>query len=179
MFTIEQKKLIIELQTSEKHIGTLISQDDSEENLKRCCLGVYAYCCGYEKECQKIKFKYTDSIFFFDDYDQWNLYSSDGKFCCFTIEDKKEYAKIRNLAGLNDYRGFQFSHKFISKFIFTMPERVFRNFNKGGVEELNCELNKFVSEIERLAKEKKYDEIVENWKLELASASQPKLSEKK
>jgi len=172
MFTTEQKKLIIELQTSKKYKGGLIGNNDSEENLHRCCLGVYAHCCGYKKTIEnlfpKIKFEFSRDIAFFKDYSQWNLYSENGKFCDFYIYLRDGSVKISTLAALNDSNIKDFDHKFISKFLFTMPERVFRNFNEGHLSELDYEFGEFFLKVEKLAEEKNYIRITEGWKKELS-----------
>jgi hypothetical protein len=169
MFTIEQKKLIIELQTSKKHVGGLIGPHDSQNHLNRCCLGVYAHCCGYEKDSGGyIEFKDCHSVSFFYDYSLHNLSSISGDFWFFGVYEKNESCAILNLSGLNDCTLKDFSHEFISKFLFTMPERVFTNFRDRESLELRYDIEKFISEIERLAEEKNYVETVEGWKKELS-----------
>ena len=46
MFAQEQKKWIVRLKTSEKYASGLIGPRDTKDHWHRCCLGVYAGCCG-------------------------------------------------------------------------------------------------------------------------------------
>lgn len=169
MFTIEQKKLIVALQTSKKCKGLLIGPDDSETCINRCCLGVYAHVCDIPKVSHFIDFEFSSSVYTFKDYEKHFLVNSIGFFKDLNViieakinEKEEDFCQIDSLMKINDAKKYDFSHSFISKFLFTMPERVFVNFPSLPTLSLNCD--DFVKEVENQAKEKNYDKITESWK---------------
>jgi len=168
MFNIEQKKLIVELQTSEKHQGMLIGPNDSETCINRCCLGVYAHACGIPKKFKYIDFEYSSGCYTFKDYEKYFLKNDLGAFRSLTVKVIKEEKEkttyiIDSLTIINDFKIHElFSHKFISKFLFAMPERVFTNFPELPSETIDCA--KFIRNVEDHASAKGYDRITKIWK---------------
>ena len=171
MFTIEQKKLIVELQTSKKHQGMLIGPDDSETCINRCCLGVYAHACNIKKMSDFIDFESSVAVYTFKDYEKHFLTNDFGLFknlnviIKIKINNKEDFNLIDSLMKINETKKYNFSHNFISKFLFTMPERVFTNFPL--LPQLSLNHHDFVKEVEEQAKAKDYDKITEFWKQSL------------
>jgi hypothetical protein len=170
MFTTEQKKFIIALQSSEKEIGKLIGQNDSENHLNRSVLGVYAHCCGIPKSKDgKVLFENNNDgpsrLYSFSDYKKYFLASDSGLLKCFSIyfESNKD-VHIFSLLDMNSITYYDFPHKFISKFLFTMPERVFTNFPKLDFKSMECK--NFVRYVEDLSDIQGYDHITKRWKEE-------------
>ena len=164
MFTKEQKKWIIRLKTSEKYVSGLIGPRDTKDHYHRCCLGVYAGCCGISPTVDErvLKFESGSSCIVFMDSGKFFLKSATGDF-------QNTFIRINgylfsSLIGMNDCGDYDFPHKFISKFLFTMPERVFTNFDYPDHREF--QLNDFVEEVEKLAKEKEYKKVTEEWEKE-------------
>ena len=81
------------------------------------------------------------------------------------INNKEDFNLIDSLMKINDTKKYNFSHNFISKFLFTMPERVFTNFPL--LPQLSLNHHDFVKEVEEQAKAKDYDKITEFWKQSL------------
>ena len=161
MFTENQKKWIVRLKTSEKNVGSLIGENNSESHMHGCCLGVYAMCCGLELEDDYgVRFRGgTDYSLFVDD-EEYDLEDDIGPFLgLYVMPDTR--CVITSLTEINDYEDHDFSHEFISKFLFTMPERVFTNFNKA--DHRQFQLDDFVKEVEKLAKEKEYEKVTIEW----------------
>lgn len=162
MFTENQKKWIVRLKTSEKYVGSLIGENNSESHIHGCCLGVYAMCCGLqlEEDDYGVRFRGgTDYSLFVDD-EEYDLEDDVGSFLGLYVMPNSA-SIMRSLVEMNDYDDYDFSHEFISKFLFTMPERVFTNFKKEDYREL--QLDDFVKEVEKLAKEKEYEKVTIEW----------------
>jgi hypothetical protein len=163
-FTQEQKKWIVRLKTSEKHVSGLIGPRDTKDHYHRCCLGVYAGCCGISPTVGErvLKFESGSSDIIFMDCEKFFLQSSNGHLRNTLI--KTDGYSFSSLAGINDCDYYDFSHEFISKFLFTMPERVFKNFDFPNRKEF--QLNDFVEEVEKLAEVKEYKKVTEEWEKE-------------
>lgn len=173
MFTQNQKKWIVALQTSLKNRDRLIGAEDGKNLCHRCCLGVYAKACGYEDDIFDVRFEEGDSDRIFRDAQQNDLYGYLGDFRNLRIRDA--WQGIYSLSGLNDYISFEFEHKFISKFLFAMPEYVFTNFkNTESPKYLEfSSAENFQKHVEKLAESKQYDLITKSWKEnELASVEE-------
>jgi hypothetical protein len=160
MFTENQKKWIVRLKTSEKNVGSLIGENNSESHIHGCCLGVYAMCCGLKLDGHEIIFRGGTDDSLFVDAEEYDLEDDAGLFLGLYVAADSGCVPM-SLAEINDYEDHDFSHEFISKFLFTMPERVFTNFNNEGHRELR--LDDFVKEVEKLAKEKEYEKITIEW----------------
>lgn len=161
MFTTNQKKLIVALQTSKKAKGKMINKKEPE---CRCCLGVYAEICGYsyieEPDALYVDFENDapdGNNLAFGDYTKHHLRDSVGGFHSLSI------VGLDNLTLLNDYNADDFSHKFISKFLFTMPQYVFANFSEPE-NIITFSVKKFKEYVEKQAINKQYEKIVKSWK---------------
>lgn len=166
MFTIEQKKLIVALQTSEKAKNRLIGCYDRPNYYHRCCLGVYAGVCGYKTDSENYKFiefggNYRSESAF-RAYEKHFLYGTLGEFVQLQIQT--DDCVIEQLSSLNDTNARNFDHKFISRFLFTMPQYVFSNFKKPEKLRTFCDSQSFVAHVESEAYLRQYDKIVDSWK---------------
>jgi hypothetical protein len=169
MFTQNQKKWIVELQTSLKNRDRLIGAEDGENLCHRCCLGVYAKACGYETDIFDIHFEGGASDKIFRDFIDHYLYSILAEFAeleIFVPLGESLSYHIRSLTSMNDCRYFEFEHKFISKFLFAMPEYVFTNFKNAESPKYLKFSNPedFQKHVEKLAESKQYDLITKSWK---------------
>ena len=166
MFTIEQKKLIVALQTSEKMKQKLIGKTDSQNHYHRCCLGVYAGVCGYKVDPENSNFIKFDNGYrsesAFRAHKKHFLYGTLGEFVQLQIQT--DDCVIEQLSSLNDANARNFDHKFISRFLFTMPQYVFSNFKKPEKLRIFCNSQSFVAHVESEAYLRQYDKIVDSWK---------------
>ena len=163
MFTENQKKWIVGLKTSEKNVGSLIGENNSESHMHGCCLGVYAMSCGLELDGYGVRFGGGKDTDFFADAEEYDLENDMGPFLGLSVIPNQG-GVITSLTEINDCDDCDFSHKFISKFLFTMPERVFTNFaDFNGFDDEEITEEDFIKNVEKLAKEKEYEKITEEW----------------
>lgn len=169
MFTIEQKRFLIELQTSKKHKRALCNISNDGDSF--CCLGVYAECCCIENETSdhgrvNYKFETETSSIGFSDYKKFNLYTIDGELfsVCLSIGN----TQLHSLVGLNDYTHLE--HKEMAKFIYLYKENVFTNFERPKEEIKICfnSDSEFVSFLDEKISATSYCGDLEKWKKELA-----------
>lgn len=175
MWTTEQKRFLVELQTSKKHKNSLCKDDSF------CCLGVYAECCCIENEIRIEKgefadrskviylFKEEESSNYFTDYEKYHLHSKTGEFNRLSLMINN--GNLHSLAVVNDYTDLP--HDQIAKFIYLYRDHIFNNFRDLSNSEtvwLKYETKQdFIDDMNKQIANTSYYDNLENWKKELTS----------